>query len=98
MNASGTKLVISQPAAALCIQVPIFETTVAAQSTAKAGWENGAKDERALSAGEAEPRSLPFSVLMHLPPLPGFGPFVRRTSGRQLTALAAKGILRARSV
>jgi len=37
MNGSGLRLVISHPDAALYIQLPIFETTVAVQSTAKAG-------------------------------------------------------------
>ena len=37
MNGSGLRLVISQPDAALYIQLPTLETTVAVQSTAKAG-------------------------------------------------------------
>ena len=37
MNGSESRPVISQPAAAFCIQVPIFETTVASQSTVKVG-------------------------------------------------------------
>ena len=35
LSGSGLRVVISQPAAALCIQLPILETTVATQSTVK---------------------------------------------------------------
>src|ERR1700722_5551946 len=36
----GSRLTISQPEAALYIQVPILDTTVAIQITVKAGWRN----------------------------------------------------------
>ena len=36
MNGDGASEVISQPAPTSCIQVPMFETTVAVQSTVKA--------------------------------------------------------------
>jgi hypothetical protein len=35
LSGSGLRVVISQPAAALCIQLPILERTVATQSTVK---------------------------------------------------------------
>jgi hypothetical protein len=41
------RFVISQPEAALYIQVPMFETTVAAQMTAKARYRNGDHGEAA---------------------------------------------------
>jgi hypothetical protein len=37
MRGSGLRLVISHPDAALYIQLPTFETTVAVQSTVQAG-------------------------------------------------------------
>src|SRR5665213_2991769 len=45
MNGSGSRLVMSQPDAALYIQPPTLDTSVAVQITAKAGWRNGAKDD-----------------------------------------------------
>ena len=49
-NGSGRRLVISHPAAAFCIQLPMLETTVAAQSTAKIAWRNGLQAEPCTSA------------------------------------------------
>src|SRR5437879_6306007 len=51
MNGSGLRLVISQPDAALYIQPPTFEITVAAQTTAKTGCRNGLQAEGAVGAG-----------------------------------------------
>src|SRR5262249_36839344 len=45
MSGSGLRLVISQPEAALYIQLPTFATTVAVQITANAGCRNGLKGE-----------------------------------------------------
>src|SRR5438105_14129804 len=45
MNASGLRLVISQPDAALNIHPPMFATTVAVHSSANVGWRNGLHDE-----------------------------------------------------
>ena len=39
--------VISQPAAAFCIQVPMLDTTVATHKTANARWPKGLQDEPA---------------------------------------------------
>ena len=50
-NGSGLRLVISQPEAALYIQPPTFDTTVAVQITANAAWRNGAKKCDAGFAG-----------------------------------------------
>jgi len=49
-TAKGSRLrpVISQPDAALYIQPPTLETTVAVQITANAGWRNGASKEARL--------------------------------------------------
>src|SRR5215471_635068 len=52
---AGSRLVISQPAAALCIHVPMLETTVAVQSTAKARSRNGAKDDASSDGGTMAP-------------------------------------------
>jgi hypothetical protein len=41
IKGSALKLVMSQPDAALYIQVPMFDTTVAVHITAKAAWPNG---------------------------------------------------------
>src|SRR5712675_2784784 len=41
-NGSGLSPVISQPAAAFCIQTPTLDTTVAIQSTEKVAWRKGA--------------------------------------------------------
>jgi hypothetical protein len=49
-NGSGRRVVISHPAAAFCIQLPMFETTVATQSTAKIAWRNGLHAEPCTSA------------------------------------------------
>ena len=62
MNGSGSRLVISQPAAAFCIQVPILATTVAIQSTVKVGWRNGLSDE--ASPGGATAGGLVSAVAM----------------------------------
>src|SRR3954454_4265232 len=40
-SGSGLSEVISQPAAAVCIQLPTLETTVATHSTVKVGKPNG---------------------------------------------------------
>src|ERR1700730_3697245 len=48
MNGSGSRPVIRQPAAAFYIQAPIFETTVASQSTVKVRWRNGLSGEASL--------------------------------------------------
>src|SRR5262249_29161226 len=45
MSGSGLRLVISQPEAALYIQLPTFAMTVAVQITANSGWPNGLKGE-----------------------------------------------------
>src|SRR5580704_10479574 len=50
---SGLRLVMSQPEAALYIQVPILATTVAVHSTANVRWRNGAQADGA--EGEAGP-------------------------------------------
>jgi hypothetical protein len=52
MNGSGLRPVISQPAAVLYIQLPIFETIVASHSAAKLGYWNGPRREGA-GAGDA---------------------------------------------
>ena len=41
ISGSGSRPVISQPDAAVYIQVPMLETTVAVHSTVKVGWRNG---------------------------------------------------------
>jgi hypothetical protein len=48
MNGSLVRFVISQPAAALYIQVPVFESTVAIQTIVKILYWNGAHGEPAL--------------------------------------------------
>ena len=50
-SGSGSRLVISHPAAAFCIQVPILDTTVATHSTAKVGCRNGLSDEASWGGG-----------------------------------------------
>ncbi len=42
ISGSGLRLVISHPDAALYIQPPTLETSVAVHTTAKTGWRNGA--------------------------------------------------------
>jgi len=42
---SGSSVVMSQPAAALCIHTPTLETTVAIHSTVNARWRNGVQAE-----------------------------------------------------
>jgi hypothetical protein len=44
-SGSGSRLVISQPEAALYIQLPTFATTVAVQSTVNAACRNGLHGE-----------------------------------------------------
>jgi hypothetical protein len=51
IKGSGLRLVISQPLAALYIQPPTLETSVAVQITVKAGWRNGATKDGAWSCG-----------------------------------------------
>src|ERR1700751_3898611 len=53
-NGSGRRLVISHAAAAFCIQLPMLETTVAVQSTAKIAWRNGLHAEPSRSAVPGE--------------------------------------------
>src|SRR5215470_15584636 len=48
MNGSGLRSVISQPDAALYIQPPILEITVAPHTTEKLAWRNGLQGELAL--------------------------------------------------
>ena len=50
IKGSGFRLVISQPEAALYIQPPILETSVAVQMTANTGWRNGAANDETLTA------------------------------------------------
>src|ERR1700730_18059283 len=55
MSGSGLRLVINQPDAALYIQPPMSETTVAVQITAKIAWRNGLHGEGAdgnVAAGD----------------------------------------------
>jgi hypothetical protein len=66
MNGSALRLVISQPEAALDIQPPIFETTVAVQTTAKTVCRNGLKGEGAVCGPAADGFEL---VLMHYLPI-----------------------------
>ena len=49
ISGSGSSPVISQPAAAFCIQVPMLETTVATQITVNAVCLNGLQEEVASS-------------------------------------------------
>jgi len=49
MSGSGLRLVINQPDAALYIQPPIFETTVAVQITVKTECRNGLQGEGVLA-------------------------------------------------
>src|SRR5258705_4847908 len=51
MSGSGLRPVISQPEAAVYIQVPIFAATVAAHSTVKVGWRNGLHGETGRAGG-----------------------------------------------
>jgi hypothetical protein len=50
IRGSALKLVMSQPDAALYIQVPTFETTVALHITVKAAWPNGLHGDIAACA------------------------------------------------
>jgi hypothetical protein len=50
IRGSALKLVMSQPDAALYIQVPMFDTTVAVHITAKAAWPNGLHGDAAACA------------------------------------------------
>ena len=61
VNGSGLRLVISQPAAALYIQPPIFDTIVAIHSAVKLACRNGPRRE---IAGGAEAARGPTSLLM----------------------------------
>src|ERR1700691_3933181 len=49
INGSGSRLVISQPEAALYIQPPTLETTVAVHITVNAVWRNGAANDEDLA-------------------------------------------------
>src|SRR5215471_18170000 len=53
ISGSGSSPLISQPAAAFCIHVPMLETTVADHRTAKDAWRNGASDEVVAGAALA---------------------------------------------
>ena len=53
INGSGSRLVISQPDAALYIQVPTLATTVAVHITVNVGCRNGAHSEDACCAEDA---------------------------------------------
>ena len=57
ISGSGLRLVISQPDAALYIQPPTLDTSVAVQITANAGWRNGAAKDVAF-AGDGCGRGL----------------------------------------
>ncbi len=57
--------VISQPDAALYIQPPILETSVAVQITAKAGWRNGAQGEDDDEAAAPPIRAARASLIPH---------------------------------
>jgi hypothetical protein len=52
MSGSGLRLVISQPEAALYIQLPMLAMTVAVQITANAGCRNGLKGEPTFAEEE----------------------------------------------
>ena len=52
MNGSGLSVVMSQPDAALYIQLPMFANTVAVQSTENVAWRNGFHGDVALDAVE----------------------------------------------
>lgn len=52
MNGSGLSVVISQPDAALYIQLPMFANTVAAHSTEKVEWRKGLHGEMLLGTDE----------------------------------------------
>src|SRR5258705_12566086 len=58
MSGSGLRPVISQPEAAVYIQVPIFAATVAAHSTVKVGWRNGLHGETGRAGGLGGSRSV----------------------------------------
>jgi hypothetical protein len=45
MSGSGSRLVISHADAELYIQPPMFDTSVALQTTAKVAWRNGLHGE-----------------------------------------------------
>ncbi len=49
INGSGSRLVISQPEAALYIQPPTLETSVAVHITVNAMWRNGAAKDAVLA-------------------------------------------------
>jgi len=61
MKGSGLRLVMNQPEAALYIQPPTLETSVAVQITANAAWRNGATKTTDL------PEVAPVAVLIASP-------------------------------
>ena len=61
MKGSGLRLVMNQPEAALYIQPPTLETSVAVQMTANAAWRNGATKTADL------PEVAPVAVLIASP-------------------------------
>jgi hypothetical protein len=100
MNGSGLRLVISQPDAALYIQLPIFETTVAIQSTVNVACRKGLQGELRGAADAAARGSLSLFVFMRPPlsilkPLKQFlssilalGPLAQRNVGHTLQFFA----------
>ncbi len=75
----GSRVVISQPEAALYIQPPTLETSVAVQITANAGWRKGAVNDAAFTGPAA-------AVLMQFTPAagaPSIGPLRRPETVRR---------------
>src|SRR5579871_1596125 len=65
---SGSRLVISQPDAALYIQLPTLETSVAVQITTKTGCRNAADGDPELLDGAVPPALLIKPTLVGDPP------------------------------
>ncbi len=53
VSGSGARLAISQPEAAVYIQVPMLAMTEAVQITVNAGWRNGLKAEPVVGFGSS---------------------------------------------
>ena len=75
-RASGARLVISQPPAAFCIQMPMLETKIVLHITAKARWRNGLSGDAGAGCGMASvaterPRSLRASAAGRRSPVAG---------------------------
>src|SRR5580692_7095873 len=64
MNGLGSRLVMSQPEATLYIQPPMFEITVAAQTTANTLWRNGAQADASAGGDGAAGGSFVVGALM----------------------------------